>query len=302
MIKLDLPIDCMNYTQVIDSCINKMGKNNILRIKLETNKYDLIKISKLYMKWGKSNELFKCLRLHNTQPINMRNCCINYNQDTDDMIKIYTTYFVKNRCGGFYDKIINNAKNPNIQCPFCGGINSPNELDHFLPKRSFSYYAIFPYNLIPICKDCNQIYKREFYPKDKNRQLIHPYLDNEQVFNEKWLYARCIIDSSLDLGIEEKLSVEFYVNTPSNWEEDKKEKVKLHFRQFKLAERFAIHSVSSLKTLLDHIKWFKSANQAMQTVEGFIDSVIDSEKLPNSWKKALFEAVKKELPTIWSSI
>ncbi|MCW9718135.1 hypothetical protein [Avibacterium sp. 21-599] len=304
MIKLDLPIDCMNYTQVIDSCINKMRKNNILKITLKKRKYDLIEISKLYMKWGKSNELFKCLRLHNNQPINMRNCYINDNQATNGMIKIYTIYFVKNRCGGFYDKIINNAKNPDIQCPFCGGINFPSELDHFLPKKSFSYYAIFPYNLIPICKDCNQIYKREFYPKNKNQQLIHPYLDSEQVFNEKWLYAKCIIDStSLDLGMEEKLSVEFYVNPPSNWEEDKKEKVKFHFGKFNLAERFAVHSVSSLKTLLNQIKGYKSGNLPMQDAEKYlIDSDIEREKSPNSWKKALFEAVKKELPTIWSNI
>lgn len=303
MIKLALPIDCMNYTQVIDSCVNKMKENNILRKKLEENKNDLIRISKSYMEWGKSNKLFKFKYLisYDNQPINMGNCCIENKLFNNDMRKIYDEYFVGHRCGGFYDEIINNAKNPEIQCPFCGGINSPNELDHFLPKKYFSYYAIFPYNLIPICKDCNQIYKKEFYSTDKNQQLIHPYLDSEQVFNEKWLYARFTTNSLLD--IEGKLSVEFYVNPPSNWEEDKKEKVIIHFGRFHLAKRFAVHSVTSLKTLLDQIKRSKSENLSIQNVETcLIDSVIESEKLPNSWKKALFEAVKKELPTIWINI
>ena len=40
MIKLDLPNDCMDYQKVIDSCINKMRENNILKEKLDENKYD----------------------------------------------------------------------------------------------------------------------------------------------------------------------------------------------------------------------------------------------------------------------
>ncbi|MBR2252693.1 MAG: hypothetical protein IJ881_10050, partial [Neisseriaceae bacterium] len=165
--------------------------------------------------------------------------------------------------------------------------------------RDFSYYAIFPYNLIPICKDCNQIYKKRFCPNDKNKQLIHPYLDNEQVFNEKWLYAKFIMDPT---DIEGKSVVEFYVYPPLNWEEDKKEKVKIHFKQFKLAERFAIHSVTELRELLGYIKLLKSKELSMYDLEEFIDSGIESKKSPNSWKKALFEAVKRELPAIWENI
>lgn len=296
MIKLDLPNDCMDYQKVIDSCINKMQANNILKEKLDKNKYDLIRISKLYIKLGETNKLYKLYKCRMGNPlINMRNQLTN-----DDMVKIYDQYFVGHRCGGFYDRIINNAKNPEIQCPFCGGINFPNELDHFLPKRDFSYYAIFPYNLIPICKDCNQIYKKGFYQNDKNKQLIHPYLDNEQVFNEKWLYAKFIMDST---DIEGKSVIEFYVDPPLSWEKDKKEKVKIHFEQFKLAERFATHSVNDLPTLLNQIKRFKSKGLSMQDIEMcLIDSAIEYEKSPNSWKKALFEAVKRELPAIWENI
>ncbi|MBF4102148.1 hypothetical protein INT80_00710 [Gallibacterium anatis] len=50
---------------------------------------------------------------------------------------------------------------------FLWGINIPTEIDHFLPKSEFCYYSIFPYNLIPICKDCNQTYKKNFFPENK---------------------------------------------------------------------------------------------------------------------------------------
>ncbi len=38
------------------------------------------------------------------------------------MIKLYDKYFVEKRDqhNNYYDKIINNAKNPKIHCPFCG--------------------------------------------------------------------------------------------------------------------------------------------------------------------------------------
>lgn len=239
MIKINLPIECTNYKSVIDSCINKMQKGNDLRLRLEENKLDLIRISESYMEWGRNNLLFryKYCTLYKNQPLNMGNYHINNKLIHDDMVKVYEIYFVKHRCGGFYDKILNHAKNPEIQCPFCCGIGSPHEIDYFLPKSKLSYYAIFPYNLIPMCKDCNQIYKKTHFPEYKNQQLIHPYLDDTRIFSEQWLYAKCIIDSTKEPIIE------FYVQPPSNWEEDKKEKIKFHFKKFNLAERFAVRSV-----------------------------------------------------------
>lgn len=313
MIKLDLPIDCMNYTQVIDSCINKMRKSNILRIKLEENKQDLIKISKSYMEWGRDNLLFKykyctceewrrdnllfeyCTS-YGHQPLNMGTYHMNNKLIHDDMVKVYDTYIVKNRCGGFYDKILNSARNPKIQCPFCCGIGYPHEVDHFLPKSKLSYYAIFPYNLIPICKDCNQIYKKTYFPKYKDQQLIHPYLDDEKIFNEEWLYAKCIINTKEPI-------IKFYVKPPLNWEEDKKGKIKFHFKEFNLAERFAVHAIKYLGELLAQIEKSKSQGLTRENVETcIIDPVIDNEKLPNSWKKALFLAVKEQLPAIWANL
>lgn len=55
----------------------------------------------------------------------------------------------------------------NTRCPICGRILERSsktgvgnaDLDHFLPKSIYPQFALYPENLIPICKDCNQIEK-----------------------------------------------------------------------------------------------------------------------------------------------
>ncbi|VEI46040.1 HNH endonuclease [Actinobacillus equuli] len=92
------------------------------------------------------------------------------------MVKLYEYCLRDCRCGDVYDTIINLAQS--VKCPFCGGIGKPTQIDHFLPKSRYGHFSVLPENLIPVCKDCNTEYKKEFYPTEKNKQLIHPYLDD----------------------------------------------------------------------------------------------------------------------------
>lgn len=305
MIKLSLPKDCKDYKKVLDACTNNINithqnvkeKNLCYKHKIEQNKDYLIRISKVYIKWGQANLLFKYrdYKLENNNPIIGNKSEIELLTNTD-MTTLYSIYLVAKRSGNFYDKILNYAKNPNIRCPFCGGIGEPNELDHFLPKSGFGYYSIFPYNLIPICKDCNQKYKNEFYPTQKNEQLIHPYLDDDCFFNEQWIFAEIIIDDN-DIN---SISARFYVNPPNNWSEDKKGKVQFHFEKFELGRRYAIHSNSELFTLICQIIESKNSfNIDQQVFLGcMIDPIIKNNKA-NNWKKVLYEAVKQKLADIW---
>ena len=78
------------------------------------------------------------------------------------MVELYNYCLRNTRSGDVYDKILAFAKNPEIRCPFCGGISNPSQIDHFLPKSRYGHFSVFPYNLIPICKDCNTEFKKEF--------------------------------------------------------------------------------------------------------------------------------------------
>ena len=40
------------------------------------------------------------------------------------------------------------------KCPICG-IGQASTLDHYLAKTIYPTYAVTPYNLVPVCKDCN---------------------------------------------------------------------------------------------------------------------------------------------------
>lgn len=301
MIRLKLPNDCKNYLEILTSCISNMKQSNILYNKLKDNKSNLIiRCSwELYKRYASQNEILHALnlcKLLDSKPnlVSIRN---------HEMISLYTQYFSKKGTSArrFYEKIISNAKNPKIQCPFCGGIGEPNELDHFLPKSGFGYYSIFPYNLIPICKDCNQLYKKTFYPTEKNKQLIHPYLDNDCIFNEQWLFAEITIDNS-DVSL---CIVKFYVKPPNHWSKDLKGKVRFHFEKFNLKERYIKKSSLELSQLMSQIIEFKERGKCklneVDVLECLILPVIGDNRV-NSWKKALYEAIKKEFSSIWGSI
>lgn len=303
MIKIELPADCQNYENIIDTCCNNMQKNSLYKLKIMQNKSDLIRISNSYTRWARVNFLFKYqyCKLEEEDLIRMGNHQVTNLLTNEEMVKLYDEYFAKQRkpARRFYEKIINNAKNPNIRCPFCGGIGEPNELDHFLPKSDFGYYSIFPYNLIPICKDCNQKYKKTFYPTEKNNQLIHPYLDNDCFFDEQWLFARIILDTD-DINLS---TVKFYVNPPHHWSDDKKGKVQFHFEMFDLKERYTIKSTLELSQVISQIREFKENGKLNEVdiLECLILPVIRDNRV-NNWKKILYEAIEQEFSSIWSSI
>ncbi len=78
-------------------------------------------------------------------------------------------------------------------CPGCDG-DSPSvadgniheDLDHIFPKSRYGFLAIQPLNLTPLCKDCNQTYKKSKDAITDNdplvsdvhtlRDIYHPYL------------------------------------------------------------------------------------------------------------------------------
>ncbi|EXI62012.1 hypothetical protein MHD_01060 [Mannheimia granulomatis] len=304
MIKLELPNDCQNYETIVDTCLESINitrqdvkdRNLLYKDKIEQNKSDLIRISKSYIKLAQVNFLFKYqyCKLDGGELIRMGNHQITNLLTNKEMIELYDDYFSKKDkpAREFYEKIINNAKNPNIQCPFCGGVGEPNELDHFLPKSGFGYYSIFPYNLIPICENCNQKRKKTFYPTKRNEQLIHPYLDNNCFFDEQWLFAEIILDSH-DIILS---TAKFYVRPTDIWSDDTKGKINFHFEKFELDRIFSTKSAVELGDIIDEIITSKNNNRKIQDfITERLDTIISSKRHHvNSWKKLYINPLKRK--------
>lgn len=291
MIRIKLPSGLPKYSDIIDECCS--GRDAPYKQHASCNKEYLIQKGEEYKTYAISNKLYlfdTCI---------LRNGCSLIVNDltNDDMVELYASRLCKSRCLDIYDTLLNLAKNPEIRCPFCGGISAPSQIDHFLPKSRYGHVSVFPYNLIPICKDCNIEFKKEFSPKGKNEQLIHPYLDEDCFFDRQWLYAK-YIDDRTDFG-----TVHYFINPPNEWSDDKKNKIKFHFEIFNLADRFSEISSGSLSDILVQMKSHKINGTLMQDFEKCnIDTVIARENKANHWKKALFQAVKDKITAIWEKI
>jgi hypothetical protein len=44
-------------------------------------------------------------------------------------------------------------------CPYCDGENQRPDLDHYLPKSKFALLACSPWNLVPVCQSCNNLFR-----------------------------------------------------------------------------------------------------------------------------------------------
>lgn len=154
----------------------------------------------------------------------------------DDMMKLYNKKMVGHKTGRkFYDKLMSY---PKLKiCPFCA-VNEVEGLDHYLPESEFPTYSVLPFNLVASCNRCNKG-KLTNYALTKNSQTLHPYYDN--FTREQWLFARLLNT--------DPISLQFYVNPPSSWSQIDKDRVAAHFRDYKLAELYALKAAERLSIL-----------------------------------------------------
>lgn len=61
-------------------------------------------------------------------------------------------------------------------CPVCGSLAGAT-LDHYLAKKVYPEYAVYSWNLVPACFDCNTHHSVKFAGASPNERMIHPYFD-----------------------------------------------------------------------------------------------------------------------------
>jgi hypothetical protein len=273
------------YDKVLDECHTGITGNNSLKNKLDSNKKSLIDEGNRYSDLSKEGKLYKIKAIISKKgddPVVLSDLT------KSELSKFYDTYFVsKNKpTRKIYDYLLNSAEE---KCPFCGGIGTPRNLDHFLPKSQFPQFSIFPKNLVPSCRDCNMDGNPVGFAEKAEEQIIQPYLDDDRFFLEQWVYAsysKNIYD--LDPGC-----FTYFVKPPPKWSEVDKKRVEKHFSEFNIAQRYSTRAAEHLGIALGQVRYFKKKTglDDSEFVKEFLQSSADSAPFSNHWQKGMYQAL-----------
>lgn len=189
---------------------------------------------------------------------------------------LYEKFLKQKNLKIIYDKIKLSPKNS--ECPYCGCVKGSNlTLDHYLAKSLFSEYSVTPLNLVPSCNHCNTS-KSDKRFNNKEEQVLHPYFDDYS--DAQWIYAKFV---------EEKSFI-FYCNPPKEWDSIKKERLKSHFKTFKLAENYAPMAAQEISEVHLEYKTIFFNEGTEKLTEKITERFNSLRSLNvNSWKTALYQ-------------
>ncbi|BDE42650.1 HNH endonuclease [Streptomyces lividans] len=187
------------------------------------------------------------------------------------------------------------ARNRKSKCPMCG-VGSVRQVDHHMPKSIYPYLAAVPINLLPICSDCN-FAKKDKAPTCYAEQTLHPYFDD--VDDDRWLRARLITRSADGQAFEAKpldspanWLIEFYVDPPESWDTGHAERVRQHFKTFKLADLYEDQAADDLPGIEGSIEEAFQAGGAPDVRAHLLGLArTRARQYKNSWMAALYEAL-----------
>jgi len=279
--KLNEPTN--SFSESIDSCCEGITGNRSLLDKVTQGKQILERNGSNYIINAATGELYTIqATTHNRDedPI------VTARLTKSELIKLYETYFRNSDKPGrvIYDELLAAA---NDNCPFCGGIGRPKNLDHYLPKAHFPQFSIFPYNLIPSCRDCNMDGKGQIYATTQGEQVIQPYLDNARFFDEQWIYATYTQNADNSEG-----DIEYFVRAPNDWSEQDKARVQSHFDDFELAVRFSKEAGARIVTLKPQIDSLIRIGLSINQIrEAIIQPGIESTPFINHWERVMYLAI-----------
>jgi hypothetical protein len=281
MIKLSEPK--YSFEQTLDVCIDGITGNDLLRSKVESGKSNLLTAEASYLASAKLGALHTILPI---KIVKKEDPIVLDDVLKSELIKIYDQYFVPEDkpARKVYDALLNAAKE---KCPFCGGIGTPRNLDHFLPKAHFPLFSVLPHNLVPACRDCNMDGKAHKFACKPEDQIIQPYLDHNRFFLEQWIFATYHIGDNHQPAV-----FEYFVKPPDGWNKVDQRRVIKHFRDFNLAARYATKAAELLGTVLLQMKTMKEvgiSNQMINTI--LLEPAIEASPFVNHWQKVMYQAL-----------
>lgn len=270
-----------NFEQTIDECILGVTGNNLLRQNLIVSKVSLNDVGRQYVSAANTGELYTI------QPVNVDGDPVVINTlRKSELVKVYEQYFraSKKPARKIYDAILNAAQD---KCPFCGGIGTPRNLDHFLPKAHYPQFSVLPNNLVPSCRDCNMDGKAQNFATSAEEQLIQPYSDGQRFFVDQWIFATYTAGNEGDPG-----EFVYYASPPDGWPEVDKQRAQKHFTDFDLAKRYATKAAEQLGTVLTQINYMEQANIDINVIQSvLLQPGVDAAQFSNHWQKGMYQAL-----------
>lgn len=200
----------------------------------------------------------------------------------NEMKSVYTNRMAKKLAPGriYYDKLMSLPDHG--RCPLCSQ-RVVSTLDHHLPKAHFPSLAVSPFNLIPACQDCNKI-KSEDIPTCSEEETLHPYYDDVEQF--VWVKAK----------IREfiPIAVEFYVDPPNFCPPVLVERMKYHFKAFRLAALYASHAAEELASIEYIVKKVHDKGGSDE-LKKYLSETAAGKKFVslNSWQSALYSCLSE---------
>lgn len=271
------------FDEALDKCIAGISDNTTLYSNTVSTKPYLVPLDDQYLNAARAG------MLHTIEPIREnvgQDPIVINNMTKSDLIKLYDQYFVSKGkpAREIYDALLNIAKE---KCPFCGGIGTPRNLDHFLPKSHFPVFSVLPRNLVPSCRDCNMDGKGRAFAIKAEEQIIQPYADNDKFFSEQWIYASYHQECNDEPGF-----FEYYASPPESWSDVEKYRVIRHFNQFDLSKRYGTKAAEMLITVLNQIRKMKIAGLDRQIIiDVLLKPGLDASPFINHWQYAMYQSL-----------
>lgn len=277
----------LDFEATFDECIEGITGNHDLRSRLYIQKQALLNLGRNYITAGTSGNLYSIAPVNTTlfpDPL------VVGDVKRSELVNLYEYYFLNDRKKArlIYDRLLNAAQE---KCPFCGGIGTPRNLDHFLPKAHFPQFSILPQNLIPSCRDCNMDGKAHAFATTASKQLIQPYLDHDRFFTNQWIFANCV-----EINPNMPKVIRYYVDPPQDWSQTDIDRVNQHFSDFELAKRYSVKAAQLLGTVLKQINRMHSRGASKETIRiDLLQPGIEEAPFVNHWQKGMYQALHDSL-------
>jgi hypothetical protein len=276
-----------SFEKTLNECIAGITGNPALQQKIRSSNHDFTAVETQYINAARTGKLYDISPINtdgDTDPI------IISTLKKSELLKIYDHYFVPKQkpARKIYEALLNAAKE---KCPFCGGIGTARNLDHFLPKAHFPQFSILPHNLVPACRDCNMDGKSNDFATSAENQIIQPYVDNERFFSEQWVFAKYHAGNNSEPGF-----FEYFTSPPTSWSCIDKQRVIKHFKNFNLARRYAVKAAELLGTVLLQINNMKQYGLDSLSIQNtLLQPGIDTAPFANHWLKGMYQALTSEV-------
>lgn len=200
--------------KVIEHYLEKKGVSKKHSENIRNVKSDLLNDATVYKKLAASGDFHK-----------VKGKISNVDEETKNSLKFLYENYVEN---SGVKKIIFDQS---LYCVGCQKSYATERAtkDHFLPSSVYPNFFVLPWNLVPICGDCNRA-KSNISPKTNNDNLPHPYF-NPAIFKKNWLKVviKEVRPLMYELDVDDELS-------PSE-----KQAVKNHLLVYKLKDTFKRH-------------------------------------------------------------